>query len=60
MYHSVSISHTSTRMTVDLYDYPMIAFSGPEIIALITGGKFQTLKKLWSGRAGRKGEGMRG
>lgn len=44
-------------MDMDLYDYPVIAFPCPEKIALITGGKFQTLKKLWSGRAGSEASG---
>lgn len=57
MYLSVSISREATKMNTDLYDYPMIAFPCPEKIALIIiGGKFQTLKELWSGRAESKGE----
>lgn len=47
-------------MKTDLYDCPVIAFPRLEKkIALIMGGKFQTLKELWSGRAGREGSGAK-
>lgn len=57
MYLSVSISHEATKTNTNLYDYPMIAFPCVEKNALIMGGKFKTLKELWSGRAGGEGNG---
>lgn len=57
MYLSKSISLKATKMNTDLYDYPMIAFPCTEKNALIIGGKCQTVKELWSGRAGSNGRG---